>query len=45
MPIWLRNYTYSLISDHYENEKKEYDKETNSGNTNIDLNQSSKKRS
>jgi len=26
MPIWLRNYTYRKIADHYEKEKEEMDK-------------------
>ena len=25
MPIWLRNYTFSLINEHYEKEKKAYE--------------------
>lgn len=27
MPIWLRKYTYNLISEFYENEKKEIEKQ------------------
>jgi len=26
MPIWLRNYTFTLINEHYEKEKKAYEK-------------------
>lgn len=25
-PIWLRNFTYTKINDHYEKEKEAYDK-------------------
>ena len=27
MPIWLRNYTYNLINEFYENEKREIEKQ------------------
>ena len=27
MPIWLRNYTYNLINQFYENEKREIEKQ------------------
>lgn len=26
MPIWLRNFTFRNIQEHYEKEKEEYDK-------------------
>lgn len=28
MPIWLRKYTYNLISEFYEKEKREIEKQT-----------------
>lgn len=30
MPIWLRKFTFSQIKNHYEEEKKSYDKATDS---------------
>lgn len=35
MPIWLRNYTFSLINEHYEKEKKAYEdaNKTKKGNS------------
>lgn len=35
MPIWLRNFTFSEIKKHYDDEKKEYDKASNQGKTNL----------
>ena len=32
MPIWLRNFTFNKIHEHYENEKKAY-KEANQGSS------------
>lgn len=26
MPIWLRNYTFRKLEEHYKKEKEEYDK-------------------
>ena len=26
MPIWLRNFTFQKMQEHYEKEKEEYDK-------------------
>jgi hypothetical protein len=26
MPIWLRNFTFQKLQDHFEKEKEEYDK-------------------
>ncbi len=36
MPIWLRNFTYKKIVDHYQNEKDTYEKSNQKGATVID---------
>lgn len=36
MPIWLRNFTYKKITDHYQNEKESYEKANQKGTTVID---------
>jgi hypothetical protein len=35
MPIWLRKFTFLEIKKHYDEEKKEYDKSTKSGQSNL----------
>lgn len=32
MPIWLRNFTFQKMQEHYEKEKEEYDKVNKKGN-------------
>ena len=32
MPIWLRNFTFQKMQEHYEKEKEEYDKANKKGN-------------
>jgi hypothetical protein len=32
MPIWLRNFTFQKMQEHYEKEKAEYDKINKKGN-------------
>lgn len=36
MPIWLRNFTYKKITDHYQNEKEKNEKANQKGATVID---------
>lgn len=36
MPIWLRNFTYKKITDHYQSEKESYEKANQKGTTVID---------
>lgn len=33
MPIWLRNFTFQKLQEHYEKEKAEYDKINNKAKT------------
>ena len=35
MPTWLRKFTLSEIQQHYDDEKKEYDKINNEGKSNL----------
>lgn len=36
MPVWLRNFTYQKINDHYQKEKDSYEKANQKGTTVID---------
>jgi len=36
MPIWLRNFTFQKINEHYEKEQEAYDKANKKGTTVID---------
>lgn len=35
MPIWLRKFTFQEIKDHYNEEKKEYEKAQGKGQTTV----------
>ncbi len=36
MPIWLRNFTFKKIQEHYQKEKEAYDKTNKKGTTVVD---------
>jgi len=36
MPIWLRNFTFQKVNEHYEKEQEAYDKANKKGTTVID---------
>tara|TARA_R110000796_G_scaffold32407_2_gene84901 strand:+ start:704 stop:877 length:174 start_codon:yes stop_codon:yes gene_type:complete len=36
MPIWLRNFTFKKIQEHYQKEKDAYDKANKKGTTVVD---------
>ena len=36
MPVWLRNFTFQKINEHYQKQKEAYDKSNSKGSTVID---------